>query len=126
MHLRVLPNLQAKTEVEVTWLSDGAVALRANIITDDAVVADSQSATGKVLQRNGRVRHSHSGPAWSSRNLFVAALGETGAGDLSATCTARFGDTGISRQSGREKGQDGKKRLHYEEWGPSISRGCDR
>lgn len=88
LHLRVLPDLQAEVEVEVIRLSDGTVALRADIVTDDAVVAYSQSASGSVLQCDSRVRHRHSGPTWSSRDLCIAALGETGAGDLSATRAA--------------------------------------
>lgn len=53
LRLRVLPDLQAKPEVEVGRLPDGAIAVRANVIADDPVVAYCQSAAGKVLKCDG-------------------------------------------------------------------------
>lgn len=122
----MLPDLQAKPEVEVGRLPDGTIAVRANVIADDPVVAYCQSAAGKVLKCDSRVRHSHGGPARSRRDLLVAALGETGAGYLSAARAARLGDAGVGCQSGREEEQDGKEGLHCETSGVRLSNDSDR
>lgn len=84
----MLPNLQAECRAQVVRLSDSTLALRTDVVADDSVDAYRQSAAGNVLQVDSRVRHSHGGPTWSSGNLRAAALGETGAGNLSAARAA--------------------------------------
>lgn len=52
LRLRVLPDLQAEPGVKVARLSNGTVAFRTNVVANDAIVANCQSAAGKVLKRN--------------------------------------------------------------------------